>query len=704
MSWMRGQTGSCEAAVAVSSAQLLENPFPGLRPYRESESANFFGQDEQIDRLLDRLGDSRFLAVVGMSGSGKSSLVRAGVIAALTAGSDAADPRWRVVTCRPGADPVLNLAAALEKALGFENSQALAYVRRSARGIVDAVNAAALDSDRRVLLLVDQFEELFRYRRADASLKREDEAAHFVRLLLEAASDETTNIYIILTMRSDFLGDCALFYGLAERINAGLYLVPKMQRRNLREVIVEPLRQRGVEIEPAFVERLLNESEEREDGLPLLQHALMRMWRRWAKRGAPDSTIRERDFRLWRTPSSTRPTIELHLDRHLGSIYRCLSASRRSCAESLFKLLSERDSKGREVRRGVRFDELCRILRVDGPELLGVIDAFRDEAAGRTFLMPPKNESSSSDPIDLSHECLLRQWTMLKLWIREEAYNAGQFQQLADRAASGGNLLARKDLQLFSGWWNTFSPTPEWAGRYERPADPSLGIWSRSYEQAVAYLNASQAAQRQEDEREESERRAKEAMALAAANYRRNMKRLVAAVVVVLGIAGAALWQRSIAEHASIIEAQARAAAAEATAEAARTTQTVVAAERRKEIEPKIDSGGSRSPASAEIRPRLYTQCWTLEQWQKRVAPFKAKLQDGGFTIPAWEKVSVGPQVDEVRYFHGDDAERARQIQTILGNGLPVKLSYVRGFENSTSIRPGHFELWLANPQQGVAK
>jgi len=163
-----------------------------------------------------------------------------------------------------------------------------------------------------------------------------------------------------------------------------------------------------VAIEPALVERLLNESEEREDGLPLLQHALMRIWRRWAKRCAPESAIGERDFRLWRAPSNTRPMVEQHLDRHLGSIYRSLSVSRRASAEKLFKLLSERDPRGREVRRGVRFDELCRLLRTSAGELLMVIDAFRDESAGRTFLMPPKQESSSTDPIDISHEQLAR--------------------------------------------------------------------------------------------------------------------------------------------------------------------------------------------------------------------------------------------------------------------------------------------------------
>ena len=685
--------------MANSEAALLENPFPGLRPYRESESGNFFGQDEQIDRLLEALGDTRFVAVVGVSGSGKSSLVRAGLIAALKAENDAADPRWHVASFRPGGDPLLNMASALDRTLGFEEPRSLPLLRRSARGIVDVINSAGLDSGQRILLLVDQFEELFRYRRADPSLKRQDDAAHFVRLLLEAGSDETTNIYIVITMRSDFIGDCALFYGLAERINEGLFLVPKMQRRQLREVIEAPLRDRGIAIEPALVEHLLTESEEREDGLPLLQHALMRIWRRWAKRGGTDSTIRNRDFLLWRSPARPRPFIELHLDRHVGSIYRSLSAPRRACAEHLFKLLSERDSKGREVRRGVRFDELCRVLSIESHELLAIVNSFRDEASGRTFLMPMKDEGSFTDPIDVSHECLLRQWTMLKLWIREEAYNAGQFQALADRAASGGNLLPGKDLQIFAGWWDTFSPTPEWAGRYERAADASLGIWSRGYEQARDYLMTSRVAQKQEEEKEETDKRAREALAAATAKSRRNIKFAMAAVAALLLLA-LALWQRSIADRA-VSEAQLRieqAKAADANARAARAeaaaaTQTFTAAEQRGAV-----SNGSENQEQSNLQPRLYTQCWSKDQWQQFVEPLVTKLEASGFKVPPWEKVSVGPDANEVRYFHEDDLYQAKQIQGLLGNELPVKVSYVRGFEKSTAIRPGHFELWLAKP------
>src|SRR5436305_1221141 len=107
--------------MAILAPPKLRNPFPGLRPFRESESENFFGLEDQVDALLAKLGSARFVALIGISGCGKSSLVRAGLIAELrqgdVGGESATAPRWRVAICRPGNDPVTNLAQALEEAL-----------------------------------------------------------------------------------------------------------------------------------------------------------------------------------------------------------------------------------------------------------------------------------------------------------------------------------------------------------------------------------------------------------------------------------------------------------------------------------------------------------------------------------------------------------------------------------------------------------
>ena len=149
---------------------------------------------------------------------------------------------------------------------------------------------APLDEGVNLLVVVDQFEELFRYRQLEAvgrggDQRISEEAAAFVNLLLEVKQQETCPIFVVLTMRSDFLGDCAQFPGLAEAINAGQYLVPRMTRDERRAAIEGPVRVGGAEIAPVLLTRLVNDVGDNPDQLSILQHALNRTWARWQERG-----------------------------------------------------------------------------------------------------------------------------------------------------------------------------------------------------------------------------------------------------------------------------------------------------------------------------------------------------------------------------------------------------------------------------------
>ena len=200
----------------------LFNPFPGLRPFEPDEDHLFFGREKEIDELLRRLRANRFLSVVGTSGCGKSSLVRSGLIPSLYSGFMVkAGSTWRVATLRPGEDPIGHLAAALNLpdvlggSLGTEVEMAgtnrvllEATLRRSTSGLVDAVRQARIPREENLLVVVDQFEELFRFRRSHQVENSRDEAVAFVKLLLEASRQLEAPIYIVLTMRSDFIGDC----------------------------------------------------------------------------------------------------------------------------------------------------------------------------------------------------------------------------------------------------------------------------------------------------------------------------------------------------------------------------------------------------------------------------------------------------------------------------------------------------------------
>src|SRR5258706_11800422 len=230
------------------------NPFPGLRPFETDEEYLFFGREGQSEEILRRLREHRFLAVIGTSGSGKSSLIRAGLLPYLYGGFMAgAGSQWRVATLRPGSDPIGNLAHVLnapavlggpgESADEAARSKILLEVtlRRTGLGLIEAVRLARLPEGERVLVIVDQFEELFRFAEEPSTARQQDDAAAFVKLLLEATAQNALPIYVVLTMRSEFIGDCAKFRDLPEAETAGPYLIPWRTRKQRRFAIQRPL-------------------------------------------------------------------------------------------------------------------------------------------------------------------------------------------------------------------------------------------------------------------------------------------------------------------------------------------------------------------------------------------------------------------------------------------------------------------------------
>ena len=240
------------------------NPFPGLRPFQFDENYLFFGREEQVSQLLQRLGNTRFLAVVGASGSGKSSLVRAGLLPELHGGTmTSTSIAWELAIMRPGGDPLTNLAESMVESglFGEENEENILQTRatlsRSGLGLIEAYRQSSIDKGANLLLLVDQFEEIFRFRQSGS--KASQEAAHFIQLLLETARQSEVPIYIILTMRSDFLGDCAEFKGLAEAVNEGEYLIPRLNRKQRARAIEGPVKVGGADISPRLKQQLLND-------------------------------------------------------------------------------------------------------------------------------------------------------------------------------------------------------------------------------------------------------------------------------------------------------------------------------------------------------------------------------------------------------------------------------------------------------------
>ena len=454
----------------------VRNPYPGLRPFRTDEEHLFFGREHQVDRMIDKLAVQRFLAVVGTSGSGKSLLVNCGLRPALHRGHMAsAGAAWRMAQFRPENDPLGKLAQALAAPGVLYDAAAIATMARKglptaelvaltlrlgSLGLVDMVAQARLPAGTQLLVVVDQFEELFRFRNsadkaantaADnaantaantaataAVTATADDALAFVQLLLEAAAQTELPIHVVLTMRSDFLGDCAQFRGLPEAINEGQYLVPRLTRDEIRAAITGPAGVAEAQIGPLLLTRLLNDVGDNPDQLSILQHALNRTWFHWESAGASDALA----LAHYEAAGGMAHALDKHANKAFGELAG--PAEQRLC-ERIFKALTDTGTDARGVRRPKRLDELARITGGTADELRRVLDIFRKPS--RSFLMPPLADALGPDSvIDISHESLMRVWARLKTWADEEAQSARIYRRLRETA------LEHQDKRV--GFWS----------------------------------------------------------------------------------------------------------------------------------------------------------------------------------------------------------------------------------------------------------
>ncbi len=472
----------------------------------------------------------------------------------------AAGSHWRVAVMRPQDDPMRHLAHALARIGGLPallpDAAAVEAVvettlRRSGLGLIEAARMARLPPGESLLILVDQFEELFRFAALADSQGAAEDAPAFVKLLLEAVRQRDVSVYVVITMRSDFLGDCARFRGLPEAISESQYLVPRMTRDDLRAVITGPVGVRGGGIAPALVQRLLNEVGDDPDQLPVLQHALMRTWDRWNRR-TPMMSEDDLD-----AVGSMARALSLHADEAYAAL---AGDAERAIAERLFKCLCEREPSNREVRRPTRLSVIAKVTGVPFAEVVPVIETFR--APGRAFLMPPYDVPlEADDPVDIAHESLIRQWQRLRVWVEEEAEAAAVYRDLVYAARRyrrhKGALWVEPDLSRGRQWQEKQQPNPAWADRYGPGLDEALEFLRDSEAAQAAVVRAEQQKREAEDATRERELRQAQALAeterlRADTHARANaaQRRFIGATVALLLVAAVAAviaWRQATA-------------------------------------------------------------------------------------------------------------------------------------------------------------
>lgn len=481
----------------------LSNPFPGLRPFEPGEEHLFFGREKETDDLLRRLASHRLLSVVGTSGSGKSSLVRSGLIPSLRGGFMAkAGSSWRVSIMRPGEDPIGHLAEALDApdVIGVPDGELAstnrilieATLRRGTLGLVDAVRLSRLPGHDNILIVVDQFEELFRFKRSRQIQNSRDEAVAFVKLLLEATSQSEFPIYVVLTMRSDFIGDCMDYPGLPEAVNESQYLVPRMTRDELRSAITGPVAVAGGQIARRLVLRILNDVGDDQDQLPLMQHVLMRTWDDWAKHHVEGQAI---DLVNYEAVGTLRNALSMHAEE---AYLETGPPASRQLTERMFKALTDTFADPRGIRRPTSVGDLAAICECPEADVVRVVEIFR--RPGRSFLMPPATVPLTSRAIvDLSHESLMRCWGRLITWAQQERASAALYVRLSREASwweeGQAGLWGDPELELGLRWRQANHPTPAWARRYDESFDRAMRFLDLS-EQERARAKAERRAQR----------------------------------------------------------------------------------------------------------------------------------------------------------------------------------------------------------------
>ena len=288
-------------------------------------------------------------------------------------------------------------------------------------------------------------------------------------------------MYVVLTMRSDFIGDCSQFFGLPEAMNQSLYLVPRLNRQQLKQVIEGPARLYGGQVSGSLSSKLLNKMSQIQDELPLLQHALMRLWEYEMEKGE-DGLMDLEDYQAI-------GGLDNALSNHADQALKTLDKRKFQIAKQLFQALTTVDEHGRKTRRPARYGELLDLTGAREEELDEVIRVFIEDR--RSFLMVDEAPNKQDSIIDISHESLIRQWKRLSRWVEEEGESAAIYIKLAQDyhlfKEGKKDLLKGTELALASEWYDRFQPSGPWAGRY-----------NDIFEECSVFLRQSRDAERKE--------------------------------------------------------------------------------------------------------------------------------------------------------------------------------------------------------------
>ena len=425
----------------LADFELIEtkNPYKGLRAFQQADAADFFGRNAMIDRVLNRLQEevveNNFLAVIGPSGSGKSSLVKAGVLPALRHGRIPGSENWFYAEMVPSEVPMEELAASLLSVSTAPLPGLVELLREDRHGLAEGVKWALPTPTSKLLLMIDQFEELF------TQVEQESDRQQFLDLILNAVKAEDSPVIIIATLRADFYDRPLLYQGFGELIRQRTELVLPLNDEEIEETITGPAFRVGAVLEEGLVETIIEDVREQPGALPLLQYALTELFERREGAMLTGKAYREIGGTLGA------------LAKRAEEVFQRFHDDSKDMARQIFLRLVTLGEGQEDTRRRILQTELLTLGQREVVE--DVLDHF-----GRYRLLTfDRDDATRSSTVEVAHEALIRRWDRLRGWLtdsREDIRLERQLLHAAETWEAAGKeksyVMLGTRLQHFEEW------------------------------------------------------------------------------------------------------------------------------------------------------------------------------------------------------------------------------------------------------------
>jgi WD40 repeat protein/DNA-binding winged helix-turn-helix (wHTH) protein len=421
-------TGYCFVAKVTPLDELLDPdivncPYPGLEKFTEEYADLFFGRDDEIPRLIEKLRNSRFLAVVGASGSGKSSLVQAGLVPVIRKGGLLGSQTWTIRVLKPGRDPLRELAIHLLDIIPSNSSHGIESVMNQLLE-EDTLHNQTLEASTRLgkkkcfVWIIDQFEEVF------SLCKSVEKRAQFISNLLYAATHTDGQNVVILSLRSDFYAKCADYGELPESVAQQLsrliadhqYLVTPLSKESMREAIEQPARHVGLLLEEGLTEKILDDMNNQPGALPLLAYTLLELYGR--RKG------RVLTYQSYRDAGG----VENSIAQRAENIYSQFEPGEQRLAKQILLRLVRPGDGTEDIRRRANIEEF-----VTRPAERDSVEEVVHKLANARMLTTDSDEQLAV-LVDISHEALIHTWPRLRDWINENRESIRIHHKLAESA------------------------------------------------------------------------------------------------------------------------------------------------------------------------------------------------------------------------------------------------------------------------------